>query len=590
MLTAFRQKITAPFWASLLATLLIASLCLGALVVINQGKTVKGLTLSGLKIGGLTDKELGQLLRERAAQFSDQKISFVHGEKTWLLSPEEMGLAIKIEEAIADALNFGHDSLLAAAAQQTQSLLKSQDLTLDYSLDSAKLNQALQLFSDAEIPTKNASLRYEPETADFKIIPASAGAVVDRGQLVADVLTTFKSPQPKSSDQPPTVYLSLAEEPPQVTEEEIAQVAEEAKQLVESAPYFLQTADATWRVDKTELAGWISALPTDSEPQKTRLALDEKTIEEFLTPLAVSINREPIDAKLSSIDGKLKFAVLAQNGVKLSVAASAQKISNDILANKKNIYLVTESIEPKISNQNTQELGLLTLIGQGESNFSGSPQNRRVNIKVGATKLNGFLIKPGEEFSFSQNIGDIDAANGWLPELVIKNRQTILEYGGGLCQVSTTLFRAVVNSGLKVTERHPHAYPVHYYDPPGFDATVYPPSPDLKFLNDTPGHLLLQTKIEGNKLSFEIYGTADGREVKIIGPATIQKYPSGALKATLTQEIWRNGQLARKQVFNSSYNSPALYPNPNAKPAPTPSPASSGPSAPQPSATPTPSN
>ena len=110
------------------------------------------------------------------------------------------------------------------------------------------------------------------------------------------------------------------------------------------------------------------------------------------------------------------------------------------------------------------------------------------------------LIAPDEEFSFNRALGEVGPAQGYLPELVIKNNKTIPEYGGGVCQVSTTMFRAAVYSGLEVTERRPHAYPVKYYNPQGFDATVYSPSPDLKFKNNTGGWILIQTRIEGNNL------------------------------------------------------------------------------------------
>lgn len=557
-------KLRKEVWLAILIAFLVFGFSLTSLAAINYNRTIFGLALGGIKAGGIEKKDLEPWLAGQVSLFNQQKVSLVFGEKSWSFSPDDLGLEINIEETADNALALGHGSWPGSLGEQIRTLLAGQNLPLSYAVNQPKFQRSLDTLAAIETPVKNSSLKYESAKNDFVILPAQNGALIDRQRLIADILGTFDAAGG-------SINLYLAEAKPQITESEISQVLEPAKQLLASAPYFLQSTDATWRVDKAELAGWISSTPSKDEPQKAQLALDISQIKNFLVPLSASINREPVDAKLTSENGELKFAVLAQNGEKLNVEASAQKVAEDILAGKKNIYLLTDSIAPKISNQTTKELGLLTLLGKGESNFSGSPTNRRVNIKVGATKLNGFLIKPGEEFSFGRNIGEIDAANGWVPELVIKNKQTVPEYGGGLCQVSTTLFRAAVIAGLKVTERHPHAYPVHYYDPPGFDATVYPPSPDLKFLNDTPGHLLLQTRIEGNKLFFEIYGTADGREVKIKGPTTIQKYSSGALKATLTQEIWRDGQLERKQVFNSSYNSPALYPNPYAA-TPTPSP------------------
>ena len=151
-------------------------------------------------------------------------------------------------------------------------------------------------------------------------------------------------------------------------------------------------------------------------------------------------------------------------------------------------------------------------------------------------------------------------AQGYLPELTIKKNKTVPEYGGGLCQVSTTVFRAAINAGLKITDRKAHPFAVKYYNPQGFDATIYPPNPDLKFINDTPNYLLMQSYVKDNKLIFEFYGTNDNRQIKIIGPTVYEKNPDDSMKAILYQEIWRNNQLERKSTFRSNYKSPSLYP------------------------------
>ena len=173
------------------------------------------------------------------------------------------------------------------------------------------------------------------------------------------------------------------------------------------------------------------------------------------------------------------------------------------------------------------------------------------------------LIKPGEEFSFIKTLGPVDESTGYLPELVIKTDKTVPEFGGGMCQVSTTAFRAALNSGLKVTARTNHAYPVVYYNPQGLDATVYIPNPDLRFINDTPNYILIQTKIVGTQLFFDFYGTSDGRQTKIIGPQVLEKNDDGSMKTVAYQEVSdANGNLIRKDTFKSNYKSPSLFPHP----------------------------
>ena len=161
----------------------------------------------------------------------------------------------------------------------------------------------------------------------------------------------------------------------------------------------------------------------------------------------------------------------------------------------------------------------------------------------------------------------MDGEHGYLPELVIKNNQTTPEFGGGICQVSTTVFRAAIYSGLKITERHNHAYPVSYYKPYGMDATIYIPKPDLKFTNNTPGAIFVQSTIEGNDLIFDFFGSKDGRTVTVDGPHTLAWNPDGSMKTVFTQAVSNaDGQNFIRDSFYSNYKSPSLFPHPGQEP------------------------
>ncbi|MCR4307313.1 MAG: VanW family protein, partial [Candidatus Berkelbacteria bacterium] len=216
-------------------------------------------------------------------------------------------------------------------------------------------------------------------------------------------------------------------------------------------------------------------------------------------------------------------------------------------------------------------------IGYGETNMRNSPANRRHNIANGISLLSSALVKPGEEFSTVAKLGAVDNTTGFLPELVIKDDRTVPEFGGGLCQVSTTLFRTVMNAGLKVMERTNHSYRVSYYEPPiGLDATIYLPKPDFKFLNDTPGYILIQGRVVGNKVIFELWGTSDGRTSAIstpvvtnvidppppiyvdsdtlpIGETKITDHAHQGATAVAHYTVTRNGQVINQQTFRSVY-------------------------------------
>lgn len=298
-------------------------------------------------------------------------------------------------------------------------------------------------------------------------------------------------------------------------------------------------------------------------------SFNEKNIDTFLNDLAGKINTSPVNAKLQMGEGKVSVFALSSQGVQLDMTESKKTLLEYIAQGDFAVPLIlpVKKTDPVVSTDSIENLGINTLLGEGFSDFRGSPSNRIFNIKTATERFNDLLIKPGEEFSFVGNLGEVDAEHDYLPELVIKNDKTEPEFGGGICQVSTTAFRAAIYSGLKITMRQNHAYPVSYYNPQGMDSTVYIPRPDLRFMNDTPGYILIETKIEGTKLFFDFYGTSDGRSAKVIGPKITERGTDGSMKATFTQEIYdKDGNLQRSDVFNSVYASPAKYPHPGAEP------------------------
>ena len=295
--------------------------------------------------------------------------------------------------------------------------------------------------------------------------------------------------------------------------------------------------------------------------------IDTQTIQSYLEDLARKVNKDPIDAKFKVENGKVVTFSESQKGITLNIEKSLEVITDALnkynFKTEQNIALPFDIKKSDTNYGDVNDLGISSLIGEGTSNFKGSPSNRVFNIKVATRRFNGLLIKPGEEFSFVKNLGEVDAEHGYLPELVIKQGVTEPEFGGGVCQVSTTAFRAAIYSGLKITARRNHAYPVSYYNPQGMDSTIYVPNPDLRFINNTPNHILIQAKIEGTQLTFSFYGTDDGRKITVDGPYTTDRQPDGSLKAHFTQHVFKSdGSEFITDVFNSSYGSPYKYPHP----------------------------
>ncbi len=296
--------------------------------------------------------------------------------------------------------------------------------------------------------------------------------------------------------------------------------------------------------------------------QKDSLRVDFEKLRDILESLAPAINQEPINARLkfAEEEHKVKEFSLPQKGKKLNTDKSMAQIARSLAEGRLLVPLAIDEIPPKITLDSIEKLGIKTLLARGESDFKGSSLSRIHNIQVGSAKFHGSLLGSGENFSFNSILGEVSDKTGYQYELVIKNKKLIPEYGGGICQVSTTLFRAAMISGFPILERRPHSLPVKYYNPQGFDATIYPGVTDLRFVNDTPQNILIQTKINGTKLIFEIYGSSDGRKTEITGPQIIEQNPDGSLKTTLTRRITTADGKIKEEYFKSNYKSPALFP------------------------------
>lgn len=360
-------------------------------------------------------------------------------------------------------------------------------------------------------------------------------------------------------------------------------------------PVVVETAELTEvspvRSEFDLTAAALNTLTGKPQSQKQRL-LSPTTAAE-LQKIATEVNQPPRSAHMNIEDDWAKDFDPGQNGQALDI----QKLRTEILKGSTNIDLPVLISYPQTNLKDTNSIGINELVATGESDFSGSTRSRIHNVEVGRSRFNGVIIKQGEEFSFNKYLGEVDGEHGFLPELVIKRTGVVPEFGGGLCQVSSTAFRAAMNAGLNITSRRNHSFAVHYYAPQGSDATIYPGVQDMKFINDTPSNILVWTRIdlENKKLYFDYYGSKDDRVVELDGPYQFDKKASGAMKAVWTKRVTLNGETS-EQVFNSTYQPPALFqtatqattPNPDATqtpvngtetnpdpnaPAPTPTPA-----------------
>ncbi len=314
----------------------------------------------------------------------------------------------------------------------------------------------------------------------------------------------------------------------------------------------------------------------------------EEILNKTLAQFIEKVNKEPVDALFNFQNGKVLAFKPSEEGkavdvetVKKNLASQFEKILLNQKPQKIIIPIIVKILAPRVTTDQANNLGIKELIGKGTSLFQHSIPQRIFNITLAASRINGVLIAPSETFSFDKALGDVSAFTGYQQAYIIQNGKTVLGDGGGVCQVSTTFFRALLDAGLPITERRAHAYRVGYYEqdsPPGLDATVYVPSVDLKFKNDTNDYILIQTELDPNvqQLLVFLYGTKDNRSVQLTAPVitnrisapadsyqddpTLQKgvvkqtdFKADGATVSFTREVTKDGKKIISEKFVSNY-------------------------------------
>ena len=553
-----------------------------------KDKIFPNISINNEDYSGLTKEQAFFKLENKIKNVYKDDFTFTYEDDIFKAIVLETGIVIDINKTINDAFDYGHHkNILQSIKEQIILISKKENFQIKIITDEEKFENYLQKeLSKIETPPKNFGYAYADEK--FVSTVPESGMVIDRNKMKKDIIKNL------SELKNDNIKIELIVKEAEIKKDLNNRALTQANNLLYKKIFLKYNSDK-FEVQKEDLALWIKFDAINDTSNKNERVLgimpDSEKIEDYLLTFIVpQVNREPTNAQLEFENKKVEVFSLSREGISVKVEESENEIGKNVfrtenykeseteletefnseaselnsVSNSKKgieIEIIIEKIQPEITTESIDNMGITALLATGESNFYGSSKSRIHNITVGASKFHGILIGPEDEFSFNKVLGKVGAKQGYLPELVIKKGVTTPEYGGGLCQVSTTAFRAAVKTGLKVTERKNHAYPVKYYNPQGTDATIYPPHPDLRFKNNTLAYILIQTRIEGNKLYFDFYGSADGREVVLIGPYIYDKKASGAMKADWTQEVYdKNGELEFKEIFHSNYKSPALYP------------------------------
>ena len=505
-----------------------------------RGKIYPGVSVAGVDLSGLTPAKAASLLTQRLDYPSKGQIAFLDGTRTWVVRPGEVGLF------------FDFPATTQAAYQVGRKGNPINRLVTQFQTWSSRVDLAPMLVFDERI-----AQHYLSDLAaqiDIPIIEASLGVngvdvVVHSGQVgrsmdipVALVMLRVQVQTLKDGMIP----LVVQETPPVILD---ASAQAEIVRKILSAPLVLSVPDAEkgdpgpWKFDRQALAGML-AIERVNAPEGARyqVALNTQLLRAFLEGVASNLRRDPQNARFTFNDDKNKLEVLQASvtGRHLDVDLTIQEINQKLTEGEHNLPVHIAYTQPQVSSKATAEdLGITELVSNYRSYFYGSSAERIHNIEVSSARFHGLLVAPGEDFSMGQALGDVSLDTGYAEALIIIGDRTIKGVGGGVCQVSTSLFRTVFFGGYKIIERHWHAYRVGYYeqtasgghnpDLAGLDATVFFPMVDFRFQNDTPYWLLMETYVnaDARTLTWKFYSTSDGRSVDwdTTGPTHVVEAP-----------------------------------------------------------------
>jgi len=555
--------------------------------LLYAGRIFPGVSVAGVDLSGLSRDEAAVKLNQTLSYSITGKILFRDGEKAWVASPAELGMVFDPSASAVTAYRLGRSGgLFGALSGQVRAGGRGVSVPPVIVFDQRVAYQYLnQISSQINQPVVEATLSLEGTN-----VVAKPGQVGRELKIDATLIYLEAQLQTFSDGE---VQLVVQELQPQILD--VSAQADTARQIL-SQPLTLAIPNATagdpgpYIYNPEVLANLLAVQRVQNGDQSgVQVALNPRALRDLLVPVKDQVDRLPSDAKFIFNDDTRQLDLMedSKTGRALDLDASIKAINEAIGRGEHTASLVINEAQPRVSGTATgQELGITELIHEEISYFYGSSAERIQNIHAAAASFHGVLVAPGETFSMGAHMADVSLDNGFAEALIIYGGKTIKGVGGGVCQVSTTLFRAALNAGFPIVERTPHAYRVSYYeqtpggapDPSlaGLDATVYFPLVDFKFTNDTPHWILMETYPSSTSLTWKFYSTSDGRSVTLenSGPTNVVSAPpptfeenpelrknemkqvdwaANGADVNVTRTVWKNGAVYFQDAVTTHY-------------------------------------
>jgi vancomycin resistance protein YoaR len=472
-------------------------------------KVHSGISVAGVDLGGQTKQEATTSLTALVDEARRSPITLVSGEHTWTLEPDAAGTHMDVEGAVAAALAVSREhNFFTDLGTRFKLYFTHKDLPLDGSVDDTKLGAFVAgIARELDIAPVNAALAIQGTT--IKVIDAVQGQAVDQAQLQSELsalLVTLHATE---------VQVPIAVVEPAVTAEDNQAAQKQAETMI-SAPVTVTGGGKTWTVKAEEIASYMSFRSEMKNGVSTLVPyMDSTRLQPLLDEIAPDVLKKPTNASFKHDDAHA-WVVAGKSGEELDPTATAEAITEATLdLAERTVSVVTEEVEPHLTTEEAEARGIKDKLSSYTTKYTGS-SNRQVNVKITTKYATDVFLAPGEEYNFDKEIGARTAARGYkLAGGIVGPGQLEDVLGGGICQVSTTMFNAVAGgkAGLKIKERHNHSLYIDHY-PKGRDATVTAGGKNLRFVNDTDHYIWITGSSNGITTTITVWGTDEGRSTK----------------------------------------------------------------------------
>lgn len=516
-------------------TVLVASLTVRIYEWRYQDRIYPGVTVWGLDLGGLGLHEAMTLLDHQFNPYQGEQLTLRHDGQSWQVSPSDLGVSLDVAATAVSAHAVGRGATLwDSLREQAEALRRGHEVEPILKFDTGAAMVFLsQLAQEVNRPARNANLTVDG--LQVEVTSSQVGWDVDLAatcQLLYDRIASFSGGE---------VGLVVQEKPPLITDVGEAQAVVETMigSLLLLSPDLEAQGELvgdlqSWTLSRESISGMliIRQVKEGDNVVKLEVELDQEKLEAYVEDLAGQIEQSPRNTRFDfdEATGSLTPIVPSREGRALDITETMQLINAHVTTASREITLPILAVRPQVADDDGPDVGIVELVSEGVTYFKGSSAGRVHNIQVAASRFHGLVIPPGEVFSFNEHLGEVSAETGYEESVIIFGDRTRAGIGGGICQVSTTAFRAAFWGGFPILERSAHDFRVSWYEPPvGLDATVYSPWVDLKFLNDTSYHLLIETEADPQTgtLTFRFYSTKTGRSVEMEGPVEDNVVPHG---------------------------------------------------------------